>query len=76
MFFTKQDDRDDSVQTSTILFEINAILRFYTDSVQCVDLIKWIQDEQMLYIVSGFARIIFPQIRHLRSIVLLFSSSM
>jgi len=63
---TKQDDTEDFVQTSTMLFELSAVLRFYTDSVQCVDLIKSIQDEQMLHVVSGFPRIIFSQIRHLR----------
>jgi hypothetical protein len=41
--FIQQHDTDDSVQTSTILFELSAVLPFYTDSVQCIDLIKSIE---------------------------------
>jgi hypothetical protein len=52
-----------------MLFKLSAVLRFYTDSVQCADSIK---DEQILHIVSDFSRIVFPQIRHLRSIVAIF----
>jgi tetratricopeptide (TPR) repeat protein len=67
------NDSTNSVLTQTVLLQLNPAAQFYTDSDRCIDLIKSIKDEQLLIIVSAdFARLVLPQIRHLRSVVAIF----
>ncbi len=67
------DNSDDSVKTQTMLLELNPAAQFYTDSIQCIDVIKSIKDEQILFIISGsIAGTILPQIHRIQSIVAIF----
>jgi tetratricopeptide (TPR) repeat protein len=67
------DNSDDSTKTQTMLRELNPAALFYTDSVQCINAIESIENEQILFIVSDLtARPILPKIQHIRSIIAIF----
>jgi hypothetical protein len=67
------NDSVDSLRMQTILLELNPAAQFYTDQERCINLIKSIEYEQILLIISrDFAHLVVPQIGHLRSVVGIF----
>ena len=67
------DDSSDSMNSQTLLLEFNPAAQFYTDPIRCVNVIKSIQQEQILLIISGaLARDVLPQIHGLRILIAVF----
>lgn len=67
------DNSDDSIRTQTMLLGINPAAQFYTNSIECIDVIKSITNEHILFIISGsFARDVLPEIHNIQSIVGIF----
>lgn len=67
------NDSNDSMRVQQLLLELNPAAQFYTDSHLCVDLIKSIQDERILLIVSGeYVEVVLQQLQNFRSVVTVF----
>lgn len=67
------DDSLDSLRTQSTLLALNPSALFYTDLIQCIDLIKSIKDEQMFFILSDpFELSIILHIQNLHMVAAIF----